>query len=92
MSPYHLLSFTQHYQGIYHELSGDPFSGIHTHQSDWPDAVYFARRFLKPALRLQSLLHFKSHYSPAELLGADSTPHTEIPLDFKSVALTSYAP
>lgn len=43
-------------------------------------------------LRLYSLLHFKSHYSQKELLVADSKLHSEIPLDFKSVALTSYAP
>ena len=62
------------------------------HQSDRPDAVYFAHRFLKPTLCPQSLLHFKSHYSPEEILGADSRLHPEIPLDFRAVALTSYTP
>lgn len=62
------------------------------HQSDRPDAVYFAHRFLKPTLCPQSLLHFKSNYSPEEILGADSRLHPEILLDFRSVALTSYTP
>ena len=62
------------------------------HHSDRPDAVYFAHRFLKPTLCPQSLLHFKSNYSPEEILGADSRLHPEILLDFRSVALTSYTP